>query len=786
MSFHLRVSAAPSPAGFLKAICLFFLLAAAPFISAGEYSRGVLAEGTRWENPYYVIDSGVEGPVVLITGGMHGNEPAGSRAAEQIVHWKITRGRVVVAPRTNTPGLEANTRYMPGVEKPANNLNRNFPGTGTPDAARSVPGKALWELARKVKPEWVFDLHEGFGFHISNTGSVGSSVMYLDSPETREVATLLIDEVNSTITDPKHKFVHISGGPVNTGLARACIDRFGSKGFILETTFNRQPLSLRVRQHRLMVYKALASLGMVEGGAHILADRKAAAAARGVPADGLVLVALYDAGGTGGNGVTNVTRQLHPLEKVVLCNVGPADIASGVLEQFDVAIFPGGSGSRIARAIGKEGRGRIQRFVRGGGGYIGICAGGYLAASNYDWSLGIVDAKTITGKHWLRGKGKVKIELTEEGRRIFGDFKVLLDVRFANGPIVSPAGLDRLPDFKPLAIYRTEHAENGSPAGLQVGTPAILAGRCEGGRVISISPHPEDTEGLRFFIPRAVEWVADRSPESLVATPPPKEPPPSRSEERLGRTPDLTATNSEAALPFGGNHYGAPVAASNALVWLARARKYDRLLPGGETGARPQGRLAGKLGSRGYMDTEVNRQTGTPAVLKGLVKLLAEKEYAAHYGYQGWRKVKKKYRAGWPWPDLDWVKGSLRGNSLVLLNVGWYRHEVGKDVYKRSGGHWVTLVGYGVDERGKADAGILLIHDPSPRAGMEPAVEYVRIEAIESGRLAGNSSMPKGSNSAVGFYRLGGGMHINSERGDVCILDGVVAVSLESPRKPGK
>ena len=220
-SIHCGFSIRPLLSGALLAVFLLSLPGAGAALLAREYSRGALAEGTRWENPYYVINSGVAGPVVLITGGMHGNEPAGSRAAEQIVHWNIVRGRVVIVPRTNTPGLKANTRFMPGVDKPANNLNRNFPGTGAPDVARSVPGKALWELARELRPQWVFDLHEGFDFHIANKGSVGSSVIYLDSPETRKVATLLIDEVNPTITEPKRKFVHISGGPVNTGLARA-------------------------------------------------------------------------------------------------------------------------------------------------------------------------------------------------------------------------------------------------------------------------------------------------------------------------------------------------------------------------------------------------------------------------------------------------------------------------------------------------------------------------------------------------------------------------------------
>jgi hypothetical protein len=245
--------------------------------------------------------------------------------------------------------------------------------------------------------------------------------------------------------------------------------------------------------------------------------------------------------------------------------------------------------------------------------------------------------------------------------------------------------------------------------------------------------------------------------------------------------PDLTATNPVAQLPLGGKHFSAPVAASNALAWLALEKKYTRLLPPGKPGPQLQGRLAGRLGSRGYMGTEVHRQTGTPATLKGLSRFLGEKDYPAEYAYQGWRRVEKKFNRGWPWPDLDWVRSSLQGNSLVLLNVGWYRHDAGKDVYQRFGGHWVSLAGYGVDEEGKAAPGILLIHDSSPRAGLEPAVEYVRVKPISSGRLSGVSGMPKGANSAVGFFRLGGGMHINSERGDTCILDGVIVVRLQAP-----
>ena len=79
---------------------------------AGEtISEGQLAKGTKWETPFYVRVNGQDGPTVVITGGIHGNEPAGARAAEQIRHWPITCGRLVVIPQANIPGLRDGTRF---------------------------------------------------------------------------------------------------------------------------------------------------------------------------------------------------------------------------------------------------------------------------------------------------------------------------------------------------------------------------------------------------------------------------------------------------------------------------------------------------------------------------------------------------------------------------------------------------------------------------------------------------------------------------------------------------
>ncbi|GAJ07082.1 unnamed protein product, partial [marine sediment metagenome] len=54
--------------------------------------------------------------------------------------------------------------------------------------------------------------------------------------------------------------------------------------------------------------------------------------------------------------------------------VSANDIKNGCLDNFDVLVCPGGSGSPFGE-LGLEGTLKIQDFISGGGGYIGICAG---------------------------------------------------------------------------------------------------------------------------------------------------------------------------------------------------------------------------------------------------------------------------------------------------------------------------------------------------------------------------------------------------------------------------
>lgn len=223
-----------------------------------------------------------------------------------------------------------------------------------------------------------------------------------------------------------------------------------------------------------------------------------------------IRVALFNDDGAFGLGIPRITEQLGKTTDIEMTKVTGKEIAAGVLQNFDVVIFSGGSGSKESAAIGETGRENVRQFVREGGGYVGICAGAYLACTGFSWGVGVLNAKTVSSK-WKRGKGDVEVEFTTPAREATGLDAGKKTIRYANGPIITADKKEGIAPFEPLAFFRTELAENDSPKGAMTGSPAIVRGVFGKGRVISSSPHPEQTEGMEGFIDYAVRWVAART-----------------------------------------------------------------------------------------------------------------------------------------------------------------------------------------------------------------------------------------------------------------------------------
>jgi len=217
-----------------------------------------LLVGTRWETRCHIHASGRPGPVVVVMAGVHGDEPAGSLAARAMNDWAIDRGTLLVLPRVNEPALRAGARFSPGT--PHTDLARCFPRRAG-DEPQGPLAHALWRLLVRLHPDWLVDLHEGWGVHRRDPKTLGSSVMH--GAGTREAAEHMIRAVNATIADDRDHFV-----PVQTFIPGSSV--FAASSFlnvacvVQETTRSARKLSTRVRQHEVMTKCLLTHIGMLE------------------------------------------------------------------------------------------------------------------------------------------------------------------------------------------------------------------------------------------------------------------------------------------------------------------------------------------------------------------------------------------------------------------------------------------------------------------------------------------------------------------------------------------
>lgn len=239
---------------------------------------------------------------------------------------------------------------------------------------------------------------------------------------------------------------------------------------------------------------------------HLPATKQKPPAGDGSKRTGTIAVGVYLDKGAGPS-VNDLLRVLGKFKQVSVTKLTAEQIRAGGLTGLDLLIHPGGSGGEQGRNLEAPGREKIRGFVREGGGFIGICAGAYLASAHYPWSLNLLAAKVIDTRHWNRGTGTVDIELTPAGREVLRTTNQKLPIHYAQGPLLAPTNHPGIEAYEEMATFKTEIAKNGAPAGVMMGTTAIARGRFGHGRVLCFSPHPELTEGLEAFVLDAIDYV---------------------------------------------------------------------------------------------------------------------------------------------------------------------------------------------------------------------------------------------------------------------------------------
>ncbi len=194
----------------------------------------------------------------------------------------------------------------------------------------------------------------------------------------------------------------------------------------------------------------------------------------------------------------------------------PAQVTASNLAEHDVIVFMGGSGSAQGRALGDAGKTAVREFVAGGGGYIGVCAGAYLALQGEDefHKLRLVAGRNLTGDAWQRGIAGIDVETVEPTQATATTrFKLF----YANGPIFTPAPTPGLAAYVSLANYRGDlyKLAKGTAPDQMPGTPAIVAAAHGHGRVLLFSPNPLlGSEGIvqPSLMLAGLRWTAKPGP----------------------------------------------------------------------------------------------------------------------------------------------------------------------------------------------------------------------------------------------------------------------------------
>ena len=108
--------------------------------------------------PVVVVGSETEGPTVVVTGNVHGDETTGIGVVHNLIRQLpklIDCGKVVLYPTLNPAGLMAGTRTLPGDGQ---DLNRMFPGKPRGPASERH-AHAIWADIQSFEPDALLDLH---------------------------------------------------------------------------------------------------------------------------------------------------------------------------------------------------------------------------------------------------------------------------------------------------------------------------------------------------------------------------------------------------------------------------------------------------------------------------------------------------------------------------------------------------------------------------------------------------------------------------------------------------
>ena len=235
-------------------------------------------------------------------------------------------------------------------------------------------------------------------------------------------------------------------------------------------------------------------------------------------------VAVFAGDGPRGRGYIEWLRLVAESPEIELSLVDGAAVRAGALDAVDAIVMPGGNAYVERNDLGPEGVAKLKAFIRAGGGYIGTCAGCFLALDdkmNRRSGTGIVPY----GSSGSKGGFDVPVVLGDAGAWAMAMRPGECRVRYHGGPTIIPS--TNTIDGASFDMWATYSSDFDCPKSSvrMFGKGAIVGGTYGDGRVIAIACHPEAyvatldlVQGaFRYVLARPISFPARiRAPKSLA------------------------------------------------------------------------------------------------------------------------------------------------------------------------------------------------------------------------------------------------------------------------------
>jgi hypothetical protein len=241
-----------------------------PVPPRGRIERALLA-GTALETPVTIVHSGEPGPVLMVLGGVHGNEPGGWLAAEETLGFEPAAGSLLVVPRANVEAISGFVRTTEAL----GDLNRLYPGSPASDLPMEQMAAEIVALAGDYHADVLLDLHESWAFYATRaqdgTAYLGQTVTGGIGPRNPGFAATLTERANQSITVERDLLIARDGSSFRSSSG-------GSRGrsslslgghvpgltpVLVEMGQEDQAVERRVELHLAVVRTALAELQML-------------------------------------------------------------------------------------------------------------------------------------------------------------------------------------------------------------------------------------------------------------------------------------------------------------------------------------------------------------------------------------------------------------------------------------------------------------------------------------------------------------------------------------------